>query len=334
MTIRARNNPSSDTFFLIVVLLVSFLTPVTRSSLRAEDNPNRAGKMLEGLKQRSARERWQRVKKQYPSDTAASRTNAPSQLPAEYHENIAEDDFPPAPQSGLMIPRLSAIPRDPSTDWVLPARDPATDIATEPATASPNAARLFNASSHGKQAINEPAEATRIASQDSGYKTGFEKKSTSRPRSPLERTIGEIVPFYDRDRDNDIREFAVQKGKEFDIGITTSTWTDRSFPEIALAWEATNFYHNPLYFSDPALERYGHSYHPIVQPFASIARLGVQFAFLPYQMTIDPPCKEEYALGWYRPGECAPMLHYPVPLNAEAAVVEAAAITGLIFIIP
>ena len=101
-----------------------------------------------------------------------------------------------------------------------------------------------------------------------------------------------------------------------------------------MAWEPTNFYYYPLYFADPALERYGHTYHPVVQPVASLARAGVQFVLLPYQMTITPPCKQEYPLGWYRPGECAPKLHYQIPLNAKAAVVEAAVVTGLFFAIP
>ena len=101
-----------------------------------------------------------------------------------------------------------------------------------------------------------------------------------------------------------------------------------------MAWEPTNFYYYPLYFSDPALERYGHSYPRVIQPLASIARFGTQVVFLPYQMAITPPCKPEYPLGFYRPGEYAPKLHYPIPLNAHAAITEAAVVTGLFFIIP
>lgn len=108
-----------------------------------------------------------------------------------------------------------------------------------------------------------------------------------------------------------------------------------AFKDSALfTWEATDFQHSPLYFEDPALERYGHTYPEWLQPFASTARFSVQLVGLPYQMAIDPPDKCMYTLGWYRPGECAPQLFYQVPWDADAAAVEAGVITGLFFVIP
>jgi hypothetical protein len=99
-------------------------------------------------------------------------------------------------------------------------------------------------------------------------------------------------------------------------------------------WEASQLFSNPLYFEDPALERYGHSHHKLLQPFVSAGRFSTQLIGLPYQMTIDPICKKMYSLGWYRPGECAPHKHYQIPLNAKAAVVQGSVVTGLIFLIP
>ena len=154
------------------------------------------------------------------------------------------------------------------------------------------------------------------------------------PRTPMERMISSINPYYDRDQDRDIRQFALEKGKEINIPFNPKPYEERSFPQIQLAWEASNFCYHPLYFSDPALERYGHTHHPLIQPLASLGRFGTQALFLPYQMVITPPCSYESPLGYYRPGECAPKLHYQVPLNAEAAVVEAAVVTGLFFVIP
>ena len=197
----------------------------------------------------------------------------------------------------------------------------------------PNLARKSEMDSKGNQALKSTE--MRLAAQNADAKSGMsDKDSSDSPRSPLDRMIGSINPYYDRDRDRDIREFAMEKGKEFKIPFKSKTYEERSFPLITMAWEPTNFYYYPLYFADPALERYGHTYHPIVQPVASLARAGVQFVLLPYQMTITPPCKQEYPLGWYRPGECAPKLHYQIPLNAKAAVVEAAVVTGLFFAIP
>jgi len=108
----------------------------------------------------------------------------------------------------------------------------------------------------------------------------------------------------------------------------------RSFEDVLYTWEASNLYHNPLYFQDAPLERYGHTYHPVLQPFMSVKLFTVQLLGLPYQMTIDPIHKKMYTLGWYRPGECVPQLYYQVPWNKEAGAVETGVATGLFFLFP
>ncbi|QDU38278.1 hypothetical protein Mal4_26050 [Maioricimonas rarisocia] len=110
---------------------------------------------------------------------------------------------------------------------------------------------------------------------------------------------------------------------------------DRYFAHSHFYWAATNLSHNPLYFEDPSLERYGHVFIcEAVQPFVSVGKFGAQLAGLPYQMALHPPHSEEYVLGWYRPGDWAPKKIYQVPLNAKAAAVTAATYTGLIFLFP
>lgn len=117
------------------------------------------------------------------------------------------------------------------------------------------------------------------------------------------------------------------------IPFPDQEYHERLSPDSLFAWEAANLFHNPLYFEDPTLERYGHV-HPCIQPFVSLSRVGVQLVGLPYQTVIDTPWTERYTLGWYRPGEPAPHLFYQVPLNGEAALAEAAAITGAVLIVP
>jgi hypothetical protein len=72
----------------------------------------------------------------------------------------------------------------------------------------------------------------------------------------------------------------------------------------------------------------------LVQPVVSAGKFGLQLVGLPYQMTIDPVHKRTYTLGWYRPGECAPYKHYQIPLNRDAALVEAGFLTGMFFLFP
>lgn len=109
---------------------------------------------------------------------------------------------------------------------------------------------------------------------------------------------------------------------------------ERNNSVMPVYWEASNVYHNPLYFEDPALERTGHTFSDLVQPFVSVGRFGVQCVALPYNMALDPVWKHETPLGHYRPGDHAPKRHLAVPLNAEAAAAAAAAYTGIIFLTP
>jgi hypothetical protein len=113
---------------------------------------------------------------------------------------------------------------------------------------------------------------------------------------------------------------------------TMATYQPRNFAHIHYCWEPSNLYHYPLYFEDFALERYGHSRHALIQPFFSAARFATQFVGLPYQMSIDPICKERYTLGWYRPGACVPHMYYQVPWNTQAALTEAGVLTGAYFL--
>lgn len=329
-----------------VLLMLSLLT-MSVTTTRAEDKGESATGMLETLKRRSAEERWQRVKQQYPSDPPAPQRKVPSRLPDDAQLTDSEEQLPPAPEGAALIPRLTALPADTSNDWVLPARQPVPDDDLN-VGALPNVGKESDsATARGGQMVATRVQETAPTpppSPDAPSPDGQKQDGAQQPtmadkvggvtRNTKVRTISDIDPFYDRTRDQDMRDFAREKGKEYGLNFVASTYPQREFPPVVLAWEASNFHCHPLYFADPALERYGHTYGHLLQPIASISRFGLQAAFLPYQMTIDPICKEEYMLGYYRPGDCAPKLHYQVPLNAEAAVVQAGFVSGLYFVIP
>jgi hypothetical protein len=110
--------------------------------------------------------------------------------------------------------------------------------------------------------------------------------------------------------------------------------TERFFPLVNYNWLASNLHHKPLYFEDIPLERYGHKFPYGLQPFVSVGRFGVQLIGIPYQMALDPVCEDVYALGYYRPGDCAPKLFYQIPYNLKAAAAAGGVYAGLIFLIP
>jgi hypothetical protein len=300
------------------------------ASLFADDGTDSSSQMLESLKRRSAEERWQRIKRLYPSDSSTARSNSPARLADVPVKGGFEEQVPPSPEQTAIIPRLSALPIDAANDWILPASPTTVDEgAVVPAP------DVYFPSDSTSVEMPQSRSGTRIAVQDVETSTDNDQKMMQpSQRNVLSRKISDINPYYERERDTDIREFAQDKMKEYEGQFHPTPVEPRSFPLVGLNWEPSNMYYYPLYFADPALERYGHTHHPLIQPFASIARFGTQFVFLPYQMTIEPVCKQVSPVGWYLPGDVTPKLHYQAPLNAQAAAVEAGVVTGLFYIIP
>lgn len=119
-----------------------------------------------------------------------------------------------------------------------------------------------------------------------------------------------------------------------EVQLASQPFQPRVFSESLFQWEASNLWHQPLYFEDPSLERYGHTHHELVQPFVSVGRFGLQLVGLPYQSVIDPYDCRVYTLGWYRPGDHAPRKYYQIPWNTDAALYQAAVTTGMFYIFP
>lgn len=108
----------------------------------------------------------------------------------------------------------------------------------------------------------------------------------------------------------------------------------RSWQGLTYTWTASALCHKPLYFEDEKLERYGHMWGPWLQPVVSHARFFALVLVLPYQMGLETPNECVYALGYYRPGSCAPYYLDPIPLSVRAGLFEAGAIVGGVAIFP
>lgn len=127
-------------------------------------------------------------------------------------------------------------------------------------------------------------------------------------------------------------------GKVWHLPVTCGSGYDqvpgRSFEPSAIQWKASGLCHKPLYFEEVQLERYGHEIGPILQPLVSTAHFFGNIAVLPYKMGIHPPNECQYALGYYRPGDCAPYMLPPVPISLRGAAVQAAAVVGGAALVP
>lgn len=68
------------------------------------------------------------------------------------------------------------------------------------------------------------------------------------------------------------------------------------------AWTAPNIRHQPLYFEDASLERYGQTKGIVKQPFVSAFEFFRDAALLPLNASIDCPHACDTPLGFSRPG--------------------------------
>jgi hypothetical protein len=112
------------------------------------------------------------------------------------------------------------------------------------------------------------------------------------------------------------------------------TFKPRQFASTMFTWKAAGYCHKPLYFEDWNLERYGHSHGRLLDPFVSAAHFFVTLPVLPYKMGVELPWECVYPLGYYRPGSCAPWTCPAVPISARGFAVQAATVTGIVFLLP
>lgn len=114
--------------------------------------------------------------------------------------------------------------------------------------------------------------------------------------------------------------------------IGTGTYQGRCWTPQMATWYAANNCHKPLYFEDEQLERYGHSAGPYLGPIRSTAHFFADFAMWPYKTAIHPPNECLYALGFYRPGNCAPWLADPLPISLRGAARQSVLLSGFVFL--
>lgn len=108
----------------------------------------------------------------------------------------------------------------------------------------------------------------------------------------------------------------------------------RDWHPLTMTYMASNLCHKPLYFEEVNLERYGHTAGPLGQPIISSAHFFLNIAVLPYKMGVHSPHECQYALGYYRPGNCAPWIIPPVPISLKGALYQAAAVATTAALVP
>lgn len=289
----------------------------------------------------------------WTAESAEPKSQQPSVSSRERTPIAAEDLEAPQDAADLdLVPAISSVPRKRTFHSPVTATEGA---ATEFAPASPTASR------HRKVG--------RSSVRQTSFQPDFSPVPDSGPGLAVRpfRKIADIVPYDDYEPDPEIAAKdrcnnlcprpqggdcpdCSKDGDGNMIPCPECPWEQelrrigrapgepdrpfipRDFAHIHYCWEPTNLYHNPIYFEDVSLERYGHTRHYLIQPIFSIAKFAVQLGGLPYQMSIYPVWDRQYSLGYYRPGEFVPYKYHQLPLNAKAALVEAGVISGAYFL--
>ena len=225
---------------------------------------------------------------------------------------------PPEPRPVVTVIAEGEDPAEPPAD---PTE--ATAAATEPATLG-------------------TVEATPALPCESGPTTALvaaTRPETSGPcaedaaecRDALERLRADALPGIDLD----IR-VGGRPGTDYpcECRLEGETFQPRRFAATTFTWKAAGYCHKPLYFEHWNLERYGHSHGFVADSFLSAAHFFVTLPVLPYKMGVELPWECVYPLGYYRPGNCAPWTVPAVPISCRGLAVEAATVTGIVFLLP
>lgn len=186
-------------------------------------------------------------------------------------------------------------------------------------------------------ADDEPIE--RLVQESTGRRGEEDNQVPSFEENLAQGPQARLAPCPSPDELKRIREIKadiVSKSTDLppECTLGDAVYQPRQFAPTTYTWKASALCHKPLYFEDVALERYGHSWGPILQPLVSGGRFFATLPILPYEMGIEPPCECVYVLGYYRPGSCAPYMIFPVPLSIRGGLVEAGAVVGAVFVIP
>ena len=189
---------------------------------------------------------------------------------------------------------------------------------------------------HAPDAVGVVAPVAAAAADDDD---GDDAKTARKPCAEENEDCREALQRLREDRlagiDLDIR-VGGRPGNDYpcECRLEGETFEPRRFATTLFTWKAAGYCHKPLYFEDWQLERYGHSHGPLADPFFSAAHFFTTLPVLPYKMGVELPWECVYPLGYYRPGDCAPWTVPAIPISLRGMAVEAATVTGLVFLLP
>lgn len=260
-----------------------------------------------------------------PSGAASSSSTAPAAPNLEFLGRVA----PAPPDVSKVLPKISAASVNDSTPLVgpvpkrLPRRLPApTARRTSPQRTAAQFVRFQAASETGdpKYDLNIDLKPARILGNFGSSRVDISTLPA------WESTAEEQVQLSNYATDRVVEPTNVRSTIGTD-GVE-SPWGPQAF-----VWTAPGVSHNPLYFEEINLERYGHS-AGWRQPITSGAHFFGTLAILPYKLGAYPRCENLYVLGHHRPGSCNPHQIQWVPFSWRGLLYQGGATVGGAYYLP
>lgn len=188
-----------------------------------------------------------------------------------------------------------------------PASDPVVDAAGAPRAEPPTISRFTDKTNAIADTSDQPAE--RIQTPDEEDKSRRPIQESLPEQTPLLKTESMIGPlkgaeqlFHRLDLVEDLRTFGAPAAVGPREDVSQFEWMPTPY-----TWISPAFYHYPLYFEQPNLERYGIGRARAVQPLLSSAHFFWSIPLLPYKTLAHHPRERVYTLGQGRPGNCLPV---------------------------
>ncbi len=259
--------------------------------------------------------------------SGASKPGAADGLRSPFTDSPAE---PPQPNP-LPIPENNTAPALPAPENGGAAAQPnnSQPQQSQPPASQPGTGQFQPVLPNGPE--QTPTPTPEVPSSEAAIKAEGAKAQES-----CEKSV-QNLKAYTVDKVNLNIAITGTEGKDFPFECSIddgSMHAGRCWEQVTYMWKASAMCHKPLYFEDEQLERYGHSFTPCLQPFVSGAHFFTRLPVLPYCMGVEPPQECIYALGYYRPGSCAPYMINPIPLSVRGGLFEAGAVVGTAAVLP
>ena len=119
-----------------------------------------------------------------------------------------------------------------------------------------------------------------------------------------------------------------------DVEMVMAMPSPDPWPSFGSLASSSTSWHQPLYFADTNLERYGTSKYPRIQPLCSAAHFSASAIALPYQMATQHHGRTYRYSHPYEAGRYGYYERTLRPLDGQASLVQSAAVLGLIFALP